>query len=623
MKKIISLFALILISFSSLAQGSGGGSTGAATNQWMIGGNTVSTRTAHIGTRDNRSLYIKNNTTGSTKGYVKIDSLDQVVIYSDTNSYNPALTIKGTYQNNAYMQLVCPNISAYRLKNYVTGKEWYLQNQTYGGGYFGLDGISLGRTSNPNEGYFGVTNRGKFTILNYKSGTYAQRFCIDTLGNASFSLAVGIGTATPASGYSFHVAGKATQTGLGESCVFGQNAGQNLSTSNYSSTAFGYNALKTSATDYVNVAIGASALENDNGGGSNTAVGYSALRFNTTGGNQCAYGDASLYNNTTGAENTGYGKATITGNVVGNGNTAMGFRAMQLSNAVATSGAFVVGKVYIIVSAGTTNFTLIGAANSNVGTQFTATGVGTGNGTAAPVSNYNTAIGYQSMYLQNNGNLNTGLGYQALYSNSNGVNNTAIGSSGLANVTTGTANIGLGYASGKYVTTLTNRLFINSIDRSSAANDSLLSIIYGYQASSTSNQRLVFNSSLNILGAVTGSSSIVSISKTAGVGYAAGSGSTVTQATNRTTGVTINAINGAITLVSAAGSTSWQTFVVTNSAVVATDVPVVVQKSGTDLNEIHVTNVAAGTFNISFKTTGGTTTEQPVFNFAIIKAVTN
>jgi hypothetical protein len=47
-----------------------------------------------------------------------------------------------------------------------------------------------------------------------------------------------------------------------------------------------------------------------------------------------------------------------------------------------TAGSFVVGKIYRIVSVGTTNFTLIGAVNNNVGTHFIATGVGTGTGTA-------------------------------------------------------------------------------------------------------------------------------------------------------------------------------------------------------------------------------------------------
>lgn len=116
--------------------------------------------------------------------------------------------------------------------------------------------------------------------------------------------------------------------------------------------------------------------------------------------------------------------------------------------------------------------------------------------------------------------------------------------------------------------------------------------------------------------------SVLSIGQ-GGVGYATGAGGTVTQATNRTTGVTINKVCGAITLVSAAGSTSWQTFTVTNSTVAATDTVRVVQASGTDLYQIHVTNVAAGSFKISFATTGGTTTEQPVFNFSVIKGVTS
>ena len=107
-----------------------------------------------------------------------------------------------------------------------------------------------------------------------------------------------------------------------------------------------------------------------------------------------------------------------------------------------------------------------------------------------------------------------------------------------------------------------------------------------------------------------------------GLGYGTGSGGAVTQATSRTTGVTLDKTNGAITLVSAAGTTTWQTFTVTNNKVAATDTVIVNQKSGTDLYQIFVTNVAAGSFKISFATTGGTTTEQPVFNFAVIKAVT-
>jgi len=117
------------------------------------------------------------------------------------------------------------------------------------------------------------------------------------------------------------------------------------------------------------------------------------------------------------------------------------------------------------------------------------------------------------------------------------------------------------------------------------------------------------------------STGLTVLASAAGLGYGTGSGGAVTQATSRTTGVTLDKTNGAITLVSAAGSATWQSFTVTNSTVAATDTVIVNQKSGTDLYMIHVTAVAAGSFRISFATTGGTTTEQPVFNFAVIKAV--
>ena len=120
---------------------------------------------------------------------------------------------------------------------------------------------------------------------------------------------------------------------------------------------------------------------------------------------------------------------------------------------------------------------------------------------------------------------------------------------------------------------------------------------------------------------VSGSGSALIIG-TGSVGYGTGSGGSVTQITSRTTGVTLNKTNGSITLVSAAGSVTYQTFTVTNSTVAATDTIIVNQKSGTDKNIILVTAVTAGSFNITFATTSGVTTEQPVFNFAVIKAVT-
>lgn len=127
------------------------------------------------------------------------------------------------------------------------------------------------------------------------------------------------------------------------------------------------------------------------------------------------------------------------------------------------------------------------------------------------------------------------------------------------------------------------------------------------------------------IGVATGASltatGVIASTGTAGVGYATGAGGTVIQGTSRTTGVTLNKTSGAITLFSAAGSATAATFTVTNSTVAATDVIILNQKSGTDLYDLMVTAVAAGSFNITFRTTGGTTTETPVFNFAVIKGV--
>jgi hypothetical protein len=115
----------------------------------------------------------------------------------------------------------------------------------------------------------------------------------------------------------------------------------------------------------------------------------------------------------------------------------------------------------------------------------------------------------------------------------------------------------------------------------------------------------------------------VLVTSSGGLGYGTGSGGAVTQLTSRTTGVTLNKTNGSITLFSAANSTTFRTFTVTNSTVAATDVILLSQRSGVDRQQLLVTNVAAGSFDIAHATTTGTTTEAPIINFAVIKAVTS
>lgn len=107
---------------------------------------------------------------------------------------------------------------------------------------------------------------------------------------------------------------------------------------------------------------------------------------------------------------------------------------------------------------------------------------------------------------------------------------------------------------------------------------------------------------------------------TGGLGYGVGAGGTVTQATSRTTAVTLNKPTGQITMFTAAGSASWQAFIVNNSLVTVNDTVVAsVIVGATNIYSIIVGGVNAGSFVIYFNAVSGTASDTPVINFAIIK----
>ena len=135
---------------------------------------------------------------------------------------------------------------------------------------------------------------------------------------------------------------------------------------------------------------------------------------------------------------------------------------------------------------------------------------------------------------------------------------------------------------------------------------------------------------LSMTGAVESSKSIKSIgaATVGGIGYGTGAGSSVTQATNRSTAVTINAPCGLITTNNASlAAEASAAFTVNNSAVELGDVVVVAQRSGSDGGNtaVNVTTVAAGSFAIRVSNNNaaaGTAETGPILiNFAVIKAV--
>jgi hypothetical protein len=106
------------------------------------------------------------------------------------------------------------------------------------------------------------------------------------------------------------------------------------------------------------------------------------------------------------------------------------------------------------------------------------------------------------------------------------------------------------------------------------------------------------------------------------IGFSAGSYGTVTQGTNKTATVVVNAKAGTITTHGAAlASLATVQFTMTNSAISATDIVVANQGSGGTAGayQCHVVSVGAGTSVIRLSnTSGGSLSEAVTINFAVI-----
>lgn len=125
-------------------------------------------------------------------------------------------------------------------------------------------------------------------------------------------------------------------------------------------------------------------------------------------------------------------------------------------------------------------------------------------------------------------------------------------------------------------------------------------------------------------GTVTANGALLSNGATSGVGYATGAGGTVLQATNKSTGVTLNKASGAITMSNAAlGGGAVAAFVLTDSAIAATDVLVLNHISGGSVGSYGLNaQCGAGSATINVRNnTGGSLSEAIVIQFALIKGV--
>jgi hypothetical protein len=107
-------------------------------------------------------------------------------------------------------------------------------------------------------------------------------------------------------------------------------------------------------------------------------------------------------------------------------------------------------------------------------------------------------------------------------------------------------------------------------------------------------------------------------------GYITGEGGAVSQATSKSTGVTLNKKCGQITMNAAAlAANTTVSFTLTNSTIAATDVLVLNHVSGgTAGSYLLNAQAAAGSASINVRNiTGGSLSEAIVIGFAVIKAV--
>ena len=120
------------------------------------------------------------------------------------------------------------------------------------------------------------------------------------------------------------------------------------------------------------------------------------------------------------------------------------------------------------------------------------------------------------------------------------------------------------------------------------------------------------------------SGGVVVSGATLGLGYATGAGGTVTQNTNKSTGVTLNTVTGIVTMNNAAlAADTTVAFTLTDSAIDATDAVVVVHESGGTIGAYSFgATGASGSVVISVHNlTPGSLSEAIVLRFVVIKSV--
>jgi hypothetical protein len=259
--------------------------------------------------------------------------------------------------------------------------------------------------------------------------------------------------------------------------------------------AIGHNALKSIANrTLANLAVGHAALQNTIESSNNLAIGNRVLSQLET------YGVGIQFTGFC----TGVGAGALAKTGYANNCTALGYTAMGSAGKVISAVELVsmTGRTYRIVTVGTTDYTLVGAASNTVGVEFVCTGVPTGTGTVQGFIIENVGLGSNALLNLKSGSSCTAVGYAALVSSTFGEHNTAIGARAGFNITTGIQNTFLGSYAGApptgsfQNTTGYDNVFIGCRTVGAAGTDNN-SIVIGTDAAGTgSNTAVIGNSAI-------------------------------------------------------------------------------------------------------------------------------
>ena len=267
-------------------------------------------------------------------------------------------------------------------------------------------------------------------------------------------------------------------------------------TSGADNSAAGYQALYNMQTGSGEVGIGYQAGYASTADNESVAVGYQALR-NSNALRNTGVGYQALYTNSAGVDNVAYGyKAAYA--VAGSNNTAIGYLALSTNTA---SNNTAIGREALGYNQSGTGNTAIGTLAQSAVSSSSAVSNNTAFGYKALAANTgqdNTAIGYQSLLLNNSGSYNTAVGVSTLAAITTGTHNTAIGYKALtaANNTGAGRNVAIGAGAGESLTTGTDNVLIGynagkdngtiSTDVTAALTTGSQNTLIGYQASVTS-----------------------------------------------------------------------------------------------------------------------------------------